>query len=112
MDDYCEFMHAHEIQIEEWWLYWSPNYVSITMGIVAPIGAMVTLSISSTSGSKNASDNGTTGSGGTTRGGGARASNNTQGPWPTFNPIVELFCELWQNYQRVKIEKLQNLHNF
>jgi hypothetical protein len=52
MDDYLEFMHAHDIQIEEWWLYWSPNYVSITKGIVAPIGAMATPSINSTSGSR------------------------------------------------------------
>jgi len=36
MDDYLEFMHAHDIQIEEWWLYWSPNYVSITKGIFGP----------------------------------------------------------------------------
>ncbi len=35
MDDYHEFKHAHEIQIEEWQLYWSPNYVSINRGIVA-----------------------------------------------------------------------------
>jgi hypothetical protein len=62
---------------------------------VAPIGAMVTPNISSTSGSRSASDNGTTGSGGTTGGGGVGASNNRQGPLPTFNPIVELFYELW-----------------
>jgi hypothetical protein len=29
MDDYHEFKRAHEIQIEEWWLYWSLDYVSI-----------------------------------------------------------------------------------
>jgi hypothetical protein len=105
-------LYIHEIQIEEWWLYWSPNYVYITMGIVAPIGAMTILSINSTNGSRNVSDNGTNRSGGTTRGGGAWASSNIQDPLPTFIPIVELFCELWQNYQGVKIEKLQNLHNF
>jgi hypothetical protein len=59
MDDYFEFMHAHDIQIEEWWLYWSPNYVYIIKGIVAPIGAMATPSINSTSGSRNVSDSGT-----------------------------------------------------
>ncbi len=48
MDDYHEFKHAHEIQIEEWRLYWSSNYVSITRGIVAPSGAMTILGISST----------------------------------------------------------------
>jgi hypothetical protein len=36
MDYYHEFKHAHDIQIEEWWLYWSPNYVSIIRGIMAP----------------------------------------------------------------------------
>ncbi len=47
-----------------------PNYVFITKGIVAPSGAMTTLDISSVSGSKNASDNGTTKSGGTIWSGG------------------------------------------
>ncbi len=46
MDDYHEFKHANEIQIE-WQLYWSLNYFSITKGIVAPSGAMVILSINS-----------------------------------------------------------------
>jgi hypothetical protein len=27
MDDYHEFMCDHEIRIEDWSLYWSPNYV-------------------------------------------------------------------------------------
>jgi hypothetical protein len=37
MDDYHEFKHAHEVWIEEWWLYWSPHYVSIIRGtIVVP----------------------------------------------------------------------------
>jgi hypothetical protein len=30
MDDYYEFKCAHELELEEWQLYWSPNYVSIT----------------------------------------------------------------------------------
>jgi hypothetical protein len=77
MDDYHEFKHAHEIQIKDWSLYWSPNYVSITKGIVAPSGAMTTLDIGSVSGSENANGNGATESGGTTRGGGVGASTKT-----------------------------------
>jgi hypothetical protein len=50
MDDYHEFKRAHEIQIEEWWLYWYPNYVSITMRIVAPSCATTTFGISLASG--------------------------------------------------------------
>jgi hypothetical protein len=34
--DYHEFKRAHEIQIKGWWLYWSPNYVSIIREIMAP----------------------------------------------------------------------------
>jgi hypothetical protein len=68
--------------------------------------------ISSTSGSRSASDNGTTGSGGTIEGGGAGASNNKRGPLFAFNPIMELFYELWRNYKGVKMEKLQSLHDF
>jgi uncharacterized membrane protein YgcG len=96
MDVYHEFRHAHEIQIEKWQLYWSPNYVYITKGIVAPSGATTILNISSSnkSGSGSASGSGTTGSGGTTRGGGARASISTQGPLRVFNPVVEFFHEL------------------
>jgi hypothetical protein len=45
MDDHHEFKHAHEIQIEEWRLYWSPNYVSITTRIVAPSGASQLLTL-------------------------------------------------------------------
>jgi hypothetical protein len=29
MDDYHEFIRAHEVHIEEWRIYWSPNYLSI-----------------------------------------------------------------------------------
>jgi hypothetical protein len=32
MDDYHEFCDAHEVNIEEWHMYWSPNYFSITKG--------------------------------------------------------------------------------
>jgi hypothetical protein len=42
-------------------------------------------------------------------GGGARESINMQGPLLAFNPIVEFFCGLWWNYQRVRIEKLRSL---
>jgi hypothetical protein len=49
-----EFRHAHEVQIEEWQLYWSPNFVSITMGIVAPSGVMAIPNISLANGSGNA----------------------------------------------------------
>jgi hypothetical protein len=108
MDDYHEFKRAHEIQIE-WRLYWFPNYVSITRGIVAPSGATVIPSISSTSGSGSANGNGITESGGTNGGGGVGASTNTRGPLFVFNPVVELFHELQQNYQGVRIENLQSL---
>ncbi len=68
MDDYHEFKHAYEIQIEECRLYQSPNYVFITKGIVALGGAMTTPN-NLRSGNGSASGNGATGSGGTTRGG-------------------------------------------
>ncbi len=74
MDDYHEFKCAHEIQIEEWQLYWSPNYVSITRGIVAPSGATVTHGINLTNGNGSATCSGTTGNDGTTRGGGATST--------------------------------------
>jgi hypothetical protein len=61
-------------------------------------------SISSASGSGNAIR-----SGGITGGGGARASINTWGPLLVFNPFVEFFCELWWNYQGVRIKKLRSL---
>jgi hypothetical protein len=94
MDDYHEFRHAHEIQIKEWRLYWSPNYVSITMGIMAPNGAMTTLNISPTNGSGNVIGSGTIGSGGTIGGGGVGASTSTWGPLLIFNLVVEFFYEL------------------
>jgi hypothetical protein len=94
INDYHEFRHAHEIQIKEWRPYWSPNYVFITMGIMAPNGATTTLSTSSASGSGNAIGSGTIGSGGIIGGGGAGASTSTWGPLLIFNPIVELFYDL------------------
>jgi hypothetical protein len=71
MDDYHEFKCAHEIQIKEWRLYWSPNYVFITRGIMALSGAMVTPSISLASGGGSVSGNGAN------MGGGVGASINT-----------------------------------
>jgi hypothetical protein len=32
MDDYHKFYDAHEVNIEKWHWYWSPNYFSITKG--------------------------------------------------------------------------------
>jgi hypothetical protein len=32
MGDYHEFGQTLEIKIKNWWLYWLPNYVSITTG--------------------------------------------------------------------------------
>jgi hypothetical protein len=75
MNDYHEFTHGHEIQIEECWLYWSPSYVSITRGIMAPSGAITNLN-NLVSGN-NANGNGATRSGGTTEGGVERASIST-----------------------------------
>jgi hypothetical protein len=92
MDDYHEFKHAHEIQIEECRLYWSPSYVSITRGIVAPSGATITLN-NSISGNGSASGNGATERGGTTKGGIIGASISTQGPLLVFNPVVEFFSD-------------------
>jgi uncharacterized membrane protein YgcG len=77
MDDSHEFRCAHDIHIDEWRVYWFPNYVFITRGIMALSGAMTTLGINSTSGNGSANGNGVTKSGGTTGGGGARASINT-----------------------------------
>jgi hypothetical protein len=100
MDDYHEFRCAHDIQIDEWWLYWSPNYVSIIRGIVAPSGVTTTLGISSASGNESANGSGitknvgTTKSGGPIGAGGVGASTSTHGPLPTFNLVVEFFYEL------------------
>jgi hypothetical protein len=70
MDDYYEFKCAHEIQIEEWQLYWSPNYVSITKGIIAPSGAMSTPSPSLITRNGSVNGSGNANGYGTTRGGG------------------------------------------
>jgi len=100
MDDYHEFKCAHDIQINEWQLYWSPNYVSITRDIVALSSATTILGINLASGNKSANGNRvtesgrTTKSGGTTKGGSAGASTSTQGPLPIFNLVVAFFHEL------------------
>jgi hypothetical protein len=76
---------------------------------------MTYTNISLTTGRKSASGNETIRSGGTikidgtTGGGGVRASTSTWGPLPTFNLVVEFFCELGQNYQGVKVENFQSL---
>jgi hypothetical protein len=85
MDDYHEFKRAHDIQIEEWQLYWFHNYVSITRGIVAPSGSTTTLGISLVSGI------GAIGNGGIIEGGGAWASTNMRGPLVTFHLVMEFF---------------------
>ncbi len=83
MDDYHEFKCAHDIQIDEWQLYWFPNYVSITRGIVALSSATTILGINLASGNKSVNGNrvtesgGTTKSGRTTKGGGVGASTST-----------------------------------
>ncbi len=43
MDDYHEFKHAHEVWIEEWWLYWPPNYVSIIRGTIVVLSGTPTI---------------------------------------------------------------------
>ncbi len=43
MDDYHELKHAHEVWIEEWWLYWSPSYVSIIRGPIVVPSATLTI---------------------------------------------------------------------
>jgi len=73
---------------------------------VSPSGATTIPNISLASGS------GAIGNGGTIEDGGAWASTNMRGPLFTFNLVMEFFCELQQNYQKVKIEKLQSLQNF
>ncbi len=85
MDDYHEFWRDHAAKIEACKQHWSPSYVSITHGGVAN-GGITMLSTLSTS---------------------------TQVvPPPPFNPIMEFFLKLKNNYQGVKTEKLRNLQEF
>jgi len=76
---------------------------------VPPSVATSIVSISSANGSRNTNVNRATKSGGTIEGGGVREITNMRCPLLAFNPIVEFFCELQRNYQRVRIEKLQSL---
>jgi len=82
MDDYHEFWRDHATKIKEWRKHWSPSYVSITHG-------------------------------GVTSGGTTTPFTSTQViPPPSFNPIMEFFLRLKNNYQGVKTEKLRNLQEF
>lgn len=65
MDNYHDFKCAHEVEIKDWQLYWSPNFVSIAMGTMVPTNVDVAFSSNVTSGNRNASSNGATESGGT-----------------------------------------------
>jgi hypothetical protein len=53
INDYHEFKCANDVHIEEWRVYWSPKYVSITKGFLANGGVVVNLNSSVTSGSGN-----------------------------------------------------------
>jgi hypothetical protein len=57
-------------------------------------------------GRRNTNGSGAIGCGGTIGGGGAKKTTSMQGPLPIFNLVVEFFCQLQQNYQGVRIEKL------
>jgi hypothetical protein len=111
MDDYFEFKCAHEIHIEEWWLYWSPDYVSITSGLVALVVTTTTLANTNLiNGNGNVGSSGSIEGSGTTRSGGIGPSTNARGPLLAFNLVVEFFCELWRNLLRgVRTKKLKNL---
>jgi hypothetical protein len=65
INDYHEFRCANDVHIEEWQLYWSPNYVCITMGFLAIGGVVVNLNNSVTSGSGSVNGSGAIKSGGT-----------------------------------------------
>ncbi len=81
MGDYYGFKCTHETQIKEWWLNYSPNYVSMTKGTMAPsvvITSNATMTISR--------DNLVSGN--------ARTCIFTNGKNPLFifKPSVEFFC--------------------
>ncbi len=71
------------------------------MRTMTPSGALATSNISLANGRENVTCGGANKSGGIIGGGGARASTSTQGTLPVFNPVVDFFHELRQNYQRV-----------
>ena len=95
MDDYHEFRRDFDAEIESWRQYWSPGYVSITLGGVGAIGA-------------SGADAGTPAK--------AVASTSTVGgvtpPPPSFNPMTEFFLQLRKNYQGVRTDKLRSLTDF
>jgi len=105
---YHEFKNAHEIQIEEWCLYWSLNYVFIIRGIVAQVVQwqllalirqmeMEVLAVVEPLEMVELP------------GWWCMASISTHGPLPIFNQVVDFFHELRLNYKGVRIEKLQSL---
>jgi hypothetical protein len=73
---------------------------------MAPSVTTTILGISLANGNRSISDIGAIRTSGTIGGGGAKASISMQGPLPIFNPVVEFFHELQQNYQGVRIQKL------
>ncbi len=81
MGDYYGFKCTHETQIKEWWLNYSPNYVSITKGIMAPNVVMISNATMTISRNNSVSGN-------------ARISTSTNGKNPlfVFNPSAEFFC--------------------
>ena len=109
MDDYHEFRRAHVVEIEAWRHHWSPNYVSITYGSRvgaqpgAPPTTPATPSSSSTGQSGGPSTSTSTSSGAALAGSGAI---------PVFNPVVEFFAVLRENYQGVRTDKLRSLQDF
>ncbi len=75
MNDCHKFKLTHETKIEEWWLGpKSPNYVSITKGIIIP-------KCCTTSNSNLTCEN-------------VNISTNVQGLLPTIRPIMEFFKKL------------------
>jgi hypothetical protein len=99
MDDYHEFCDAHEVDIEEWCQYWSPNYFSITKGQLVALTLTPSTTIIGV------------GVGLSTHGGGG--NNPAFRGWVLiFNLVINFFKELHTNYQGVKIEKLHTLLEF
>jgi hypothetical protein len=76
MDEYHEFKCAHKIEIKEWQLYSTPNYVSITIMIMTPSGMLTIPSINLTIESD------------TTNGNGTIKSRNVDGGGTIKNPII------------------------
>jgi hypothetical protein len=81
MGDYYKFKCTHETQIKEWWLNYSPNYVSITKGIMVPSDVMTSNATMTISTKNLVSGNARIG-----------ISTNGKNPLLIFNPSVEFFC--------------------